>query len=130
MKAILIDVKSKCLEEIEVGNTLQDVYDIVDCSYMDLIKPENLKENNAFLCDATAEFESVDNLKGGFKSDFFSDNIIFGNALVIGINENGTRCDCDVSVVELLDHIQFCNDEEVKEEYLKLNKDTSLDLGW
>jgi hypothetical protein len=130
MKAILIDVKTKCLEEIEVGNSLQDVYDAVNCAYVDLLKPDNFKENNALLCDATAEFESVDTLKGGFKSDFFSDNIVFGNALVIGLNDNGTRCDCTVSVLELLDHIQFCEEEEIKEEYLKLNKNENLDLGW
>lgn len=129
MKAIFIDVKSKCLEEIEIGDSLQDLYDVVNCNFLDLIKPVNLSDH-ALLCDATAAFETVDTLKGGFKSDYLGGAVVFGNAVVVGIDDAGVRTDCTLSVVELLDHIQFCDEEELKEEFKNLNKSNSLDLGW
>ena len=49
MKAILIDVKNQEIKEVEHDNTLQNIYDLIDCRTFDLVMIDAV--NNIFVDD-------------------------------------------------------------------------------
>ena len=70
VKAILIDVKNQEVKEVEHDNTLQNIYDLIDCRVFDSVRIDNV--NSIFVDDEGIE-EGIKRGLDGNKLDFFAE---------------------------------------------------------
>ena len=83
MKAILIDVKTQEIKEVEHDNTLQNIYDLIDCRLIDIVSIDDV--NSIFVDD---EGILKDNLYFEYSG---SENVfkLAGNGLILGVYDVG-----------------------------------------
>lgn len=115
MKAIRIDVTNKCVEQVDVGPTLDDIYKELNCRVITAV----LSEDPSIVCeiyvDDEALLKTASALPGAFWADFFPAQPLFGHGLVVSINhETGDRIDCPLKPEQISDKIRFLNEDEVK----------------
>lgn len=106
MKAFLIDPKKRSIKLVEYNNTLEHLYELLDCRMVDFVQAYG-----------NADGMFVDD-EGLFVEDqYFFHHInvptpIAGRALIVGTDEDGNTVEADTSVEELHRHVTFIGDRQ------------------
>ena len=101
MKAILIDVKTQEIKEVEHDNTLQNIYDLIDCRAFDLVSIDDV--NSIFVDD---EGILKDNLYFEYSG---SENVfkLAGNGLILGVDDEGNSISPTLTVEDVKGKVNF-----------------------
>lgn len=114
MKAILIDVFNKTVTEIK----LDSKKDILD-QYYHVIKTDVVEvahyitDHDSILVDETGLLKPTNHF-------FFYEGAhqpFAGNGLIVGTDEEGEAVDCNISVEEVEENVQFLNWKEVLDSF-------------
>ena len=103
MKAILIDPFNKDVKEIEIGDTLQDIYDAIDCNTFDIATfiHDSIGRTDIYVDDEGLLKES----NRYFKT--WKGNIYAGKGLLLDTDDEGNSKDVGVSVLQVQSSIRF-----------------------
>ena len=114
MKAILIDVKNQEIKEVEHDNTLQNIYDLVDCRVFDAVKVDDV--NNIFVDD---EGILKDNLYFEYSG---SENVfkLAGNGLVLGVDDEGNSISPTLTIEDVKGKVNFLPEGFKIEPYVRI----------
>lgn len=121
MKAILIDVHSQTIKEVEVtkdlsGSNLQSMYEHIGCDCFTCV---GIDENNDIFVDDNGllfltPFSRFFNYKGYSQP-------LAGNGLIVGIDNNdGESIDTTLTIDEVIKNVTFMSLQEVQT-YAELN---------
>ena len=101
MKAILIDVYNKDIKEVEYDNTLQNIYDLIDCRAFDIVRIDDA--NDIFVDD---EGLLKDNLYFEYSG---KERIaqLAGSGLVLGYNQEGETIATTLTVEDVKGKVRF-----------------------
>lgn len=86
IKAILIDVKNNCTEVVEIENTLDEYYRLIDCRCIDIVRRKIGRKYYDIICDDEGLFDespkisAINNLGGV---------MLVGNLLITNADEEG-----------------------------------------
>ena len=114
VKAILIDVKNQEVKEVEHDNTLQNIYDLIDCRVFDSVRIDNV--NSIFVDD-----EGI--LKDNLYFQYSGSNGIFqlaGNGLLLGIDDEGNSISPTLTVEDVKDKVRFLSEGFKVEPYMEM----------
>ena len=113
MKAILIDVKTQEIKEVEHDNTLQNIYDLIDCRAFDLVRIDDV--NSIFVDD---EGILKDNLYFEYSG---SENVfkLAGNGLVLGVDDEGNSISPTLTVEDVEGKVNFLPEGFTVEPYME-----------
>ena len=114
VKAILIDVKNQEVKEVEHDNTLQNIYDLIDCRVFDSVRIDNF--NSIFVDD-----EGI--LKDNLYFQYSGSNGIFqlaGNGLLLGIDDEGNSISPTLTVEDVKDKVRFLSEGFKVEPYMEM----------
>ena len=114
VKAILIDVKNQEVKEVEHDNTLQNIYDLIDCRVFDIVRIDNV--NSIFVDD-----EGI--LKDNLYFQYSGSNGIFqlaGNGLLLGIDDEGNSISPTLTVEDVKDKVRFLSEGFKVEPYMEM----------
>ena len=103
-KAILVDSATKTITEVEVGSGIQDIYKHLNCDTFDIMRlgggvdmyldDEGLLKNSWIDKDGTKHNMVGIQLRG-------VGQVVMGNGLIMGHNEEGDSVDSPVSVAQV-----------------------------
>ena len=113
MKAILIDVKTQEIKEVEHDNTLQNIYDLIDCRAFDLVRIDDV--NSIFVDD-----EGI--LKDNLYFEYSGSNGSFqlaGNGLVLGVDDEGNSISPTLTVEDVKGKVNFLPEGFKVEPYME-----------
>ena len=101
MKAILIDVKTQEIKEVEHDGELQNIYDLLDCRTIDIVKIDDV--NDIFVDD---EGILTDNLYFEYS---VSDRVfqLAGSGLVLGYNKEGETIGTTLTIEDVKGKVRF-----------------------
>ena len=103
MSAILIDVKNQVIKEVEHDDTLDNIYELVDCRLFDVCSIDNV--NSIFLDDEGLLRNDVRMF------DYFTKDLkyrIAGNGLIIGLDvETGESISTTLNLDEVKNNVRF-----------------------
>ena len=101
MKAILIDVKTQEIKEVEHDGKLQNIYDLIDCRTIDIVRVDDV--NSIFVDD---EGILKDNLYFEYSG---SENVfkLAGNGLILGVNDEGNSISPTLTVEDVEGKVRF-----------------------
>lgn len=102
MKAILIDVKNEEVREIDFNETLEHIYELVDCATFDVLRLDGV--NGIYVDDEGLFVE--DQLFFTYHGDNYS-HTLAGNGLVLGVNGGGETISPTVTVEEVREAVDF-----------------------
>lgn len=123
MKTIRIDVTKKCVEEIDIDDELETLYESLQCRVITTVYPIDPLITDQIYVDDEALLKDVNDLPGGFFIKMFPSQPLLGHGLVIAIDKNtGERIDCKLTVQEVAEQVTFLTDEEVVHYYNTLNE--------
>ncbi len=113
MKAILIDVKTQEIKEVEHDNTLQNIYDLIDCRAFDLVSIDDV--NSIFVDD---EGILKDNLYFEYSG---SENVfkLAGNGLILGVDDEGNSISPTLTVEDVKGKVNFLPEGFKVEPYME-----------
>jgi len=113
MKAILIDVKTQEIKEVEHDNTLQNIYDLIDCRAFDLVRIDDV--NSIFVDD---EGILKDNLYFEYSG---SENVfkLAGNGLILGVDDEGNSISPTLTVEDVKGKVNFLPEGFKVEPYME-----------
>ena len=113
MKAILIDVKTQEIKEVEHDNTLQNIYDLIDCRAFDLVRIDDV--NSIFVDD---EGILKDNLYFEYSG---SENVfkLAGNGLVLGVDDEGNSISPTLTIEDVKGKVNFLPEGFKVEPYME-----------
>ena len=114
MKAILIDVKTQEIKEVEYDNTLQNIYDLIDCRAFDLVRIDDV--NSIFVDD---EGILKDNLYFEYSG---SENVfkLAGNGLILGVDDEGNSISPTLTVEDVEGKVNFLPEGFKVEPYMEV----------
>ena len=114
MKAILIDVIDQEVKEVEHDNTLQNIYDLINCRTFDLVMIDTV--NNIFVDD---EGILKDNLYFEYSG---SENVfkLAGNGLILGVNDEGNSISPTLTVEDVKGKVSFLPEGFKIEPYVRI----------
>jgi len=104
MKILKIDVVAKTVTEIEIMNTLADIYSAIGNGCNLFCVPVAFDNGDALYADDEALLQ--ENVEGAFIMDDW-ESPIFSNALIIGTNSEGYSISCKTTANELFSKITF-----------------------
>jgi hypothetical protein len=113
MKAILIDVASQCLQMVNIGIYMPEVYEIMHCNHITAVYPLPFAfTSDIFYVDDQALQKPFKEIKGAF---FLGEprQPIFGNALLVGCDRKGQRTEPLITLAQLSAKIRFLDSQEV-----------------
>lgn len=102
MKAILIDVKNEEVREIDFNETLEHIYELVDCATFDVLRLDGV--NGIYVDDEGLFVE--DQLFFTYHGDNYS-HTLAGNGLVLGVDSEGNSISPTVTVEEVREAVDF-----------------------
>ena len=114
MKAILIDVKNQEIKEVEHDNTLQNIYDLIDCRTFDLVRIDAV--NNIFVDD-----EGI--LKDNLYFEYSGSDRVFqlaGNGLILGVDDEGDSTSPTLTVEDVEGKVRFLPEGFKVEPYMEV----------
>ena len=114
MKAILIDVKTQEIKEVEHDNTLQNIYDLIDCRAFDLVRIDDV--NSIFVDD-----EGL--LKANLYFEYSGGSRVFqlaGNGLVLGVDDEGNSISPTLTVEDVEGKVNFLPEGFKVEPYMEV----------
>ena len=114
MKAILIDVKTQEIKEVEHDNTLQNIYDLIDCRAFDLVRIDDV--NSIFVDD---EGILKDNLYFEYSG---SENVfkLAGNGLILGVDDEGNSISPTLTIEDVKGKVNFLPEGFKIEPYVRI----------
>jgi hypothetical protein len=130
MKAILIDVSCRCLQMVDVGFDMHQVYKTLRCSHITAVYPlPGAFSTDLFYVDDRALSKPLTKDTGAF---FLGQPKlpIFGNALVVGCDRKGLRTEPLLTLSELSDKIQFLERDEIILYHTMMERDEPKIFYW
>ena len=103
MKAILIDPFNKDVKEIEICDTLQDIYDAIDCTTFDIATfiHDSIGRTDIYVDDEGLLKES----NRYFKT--WNGNTYAGKGLLLDTDDEGNSTDVSVGILQVQSSIRF-----------------------
>ncbi len=115
VKAIKIDAKNRCIEIVDLGPQLSDIYQLLECNIMTVAYPQTVEPtSDVIYVDDEGLFKPVDKIPGAFFIDIYPAQPLFGHALIVGTDDEGGNADTTFTVEQVSDMVQFLDEEEVK----------------
>jgi len=114
MKAILIDVITQEVKEVEHDNTLQNIYGLIDCRVFDVVRIDDV--NSIFVDD-----EGI--LKDNLYFQYSGSNGIFqlaGNGLILGVDDEGNSISPTLTVEDVKSKVNFLPEGFKVEPYMEV----------
>jgi len=114
MKAILIDVKTQEIKEVEHDDTLQNIYALIDCRAFDLVRIDDV--NSIFVDD-----EGI--LKDNLYFEYSVSDRVFqlaGNGLVLGVDNKGNSISATLTVEDVEGKVNFLPEGFKVEPYMEV----------
>ena len=114
MKAILIDVKTQEIKEVEHDDTLQNIYDLINCRAFDLVRIDDV--NSIFVDD-----EGI--LKDNLYFEYSVSGRVFqlaGNGLVLGVDDKGNSISATLTVEDVEGKVNFLPEGFKVEPYMEV----------
>jgi len=114
MKAILIDVKTQEIKEVEHDDTLQNIYDLIDCRAFDLVRIDDV--NSIFVDD-----EGI--LKDNLYFEYSVSDRVFqlaGNGVVLGVDNKGNSISATLTVEDVEGKVNFLPEGFKVEPYMEI----------
>jgi hypothetical protein len=103
VRAILIDVKNQVIKEVEHDDTLDNIYELVDCRLFDVCSIDSV--NSIFLDDEGLLRNDVRMF------DYFTKDLkyrIAGNGLILGLDvETGESISTTLNLDEVKNNVRF-----------------------
>lgn len=97
LRAIKIDVSKKTITEISIERNLESYYKEIGCSLIEFV---TINKANDLIVDEEGLYSNVNTFK-------FRGNVIFGNALIVGINKDGNTVNTSLTVEKIKSMVQF-----------------------
>lgn len=115
MKAIKIDVVNKTVTTVDVGPTLEELYEALQCEVITTVFfPEFFKDD--MFVDDEALLKEPNEILGAFFTDLYPNQPIFSNGLVVGFDpETGERVDCKMTAEQVASTVRFLDEKETQE---------------
>lgn len=113
MKAILIDVRNKCVQEVDVPDSLDDIYKVLECHIITCAY-FNTDISESLYVDDEALLKRPDELPGAFRISLYPSQPLFGHGLVVNHNEEGERIDVTLTVSQVAEMVTFLSEEELR----------------
>ncbi len=115
VKAIKINAKSRCIEIVDLGPQLSDIYELLECNIMTVAYPQTVEPtSDVIYVDDEGLFKPLDKIPGAFFIDIYPAQPLFGHALIVGTDDEGRNADVNITVEQVSDMIQFLSEEEIK----------------
>lgn len=102
MKAVFINAEKQAVEDIEIENDLNVIYNKIDCGIVQGIRTGGTR-TEYLLCDEEACFKDM---SFGFILRAVNNTLILGNALIVE-GKYGDLCDVERSAAEIRKEIDF-----------------------
>ena len=114
MKAILIDVKTQEIKEVEHDGEIQNIYNLIDCRAFDLVRIDDV--NSIFVDD---EGILKDNLYFEYSG---SENVfkLAGNGLILGVDDKGESISPTLTVEDVKGKVNFLPEGFKIEPYVRI----------
>jgi hypothetical protein len=119
MKAIRFNVETQEVEQIELENTLDGIYNAIgnQCSTFEVAKQFELSKGTiAILCDEEGRINGRPN-GAIFLSDLISfQQLVCGNAILLGCDDENDFIDCplDLELAQCMPHVFYSKEESEK----------------
>ena len=113
MKAILIDVKTQEIKEVEHDDKIQNIYDLIDCRAIDVVIIDDV--NGIFVDD-----EGI--LKDNLYFEYSSSGRVFqlaGNGLILGVDDEGNSISPTLTVEDVEGKVNFLPEGFTVEPYME-----------
>ena len=117
MKAILIDVKTQEIKEVEYDNTLQNIYDLIDCRAFDLVR---LNEVDGIFDSIFVDDEGL--LKDNLYFEYSDSGRVFqlaGSGLILGVDDEGNSIPPTLTVEDVKGKVNFLPEGFKVEPYME-----------
>ena len=101
MKALLIDVKSQSIRQIEIGEHYTEISKAIGCDVF--AAPHIMHNNDTLYCDDEGLLKNPENF---FLLDSYPQPIA-GNGLILGCDNEGESTDVSMSLIELSSRVTF-----------------------
>ena len=101
MKAILIDVKTQEIKEVEHDGEIQNIYNLIDCRAFDIVRIDDV--NDIFVDD-----EGI--LKDNLYFEYSVNDRVFqlaGSGLVLGYNKEGETIGTTLTIEDVKGKVRF-----------------------
>lgn len=112
MKVLKIDVVAKTVTEIELGKGIKNIYAAIGNGCNLFCVPVEFDNGDSIYADDEALLQ--ENVEGAFIMEGW-DYPIVGNALIIGVNEEGDSSDCKTSLDDLFSKITFLDKDAAEQ---------------
>jgi len=100
MKAIFIDAKAKEIKDVEFYNTLQNIYNIMEVTSIEV----GFYLDNTNNCCYVDEEGMVNGTTHSFK---YKDQTFMGNGLIVGTDSEGSDTNCTTSIDTIAKLVSF-----------------------
>ena len=114
MKAILIDVKTQEIKEVEHDGEIQNIYNLIDCRAFDLVRIDDV--NSIFVDD-----EGI--LKDNLYFEYSVSDRVFqlaGNGLILGVDDEGDSVEPTLTVEDVEGKVNFLPEGFKVEPYMEI----------
>ena len=112
MKAILIDVKNQEIKEIEHDNTLENIYNLIDCRVFDVVRIDDV--NSIFVDD-----EGL--LQQNQLYFSYNDRALAGSGLILGVDNAGESIASTLTVEDVEAKVQWLSEVYAIEPEIKVS---------
>ena len=117
MKAILIDVKTQEIKEVEHDDTLQNIYDLVNCRAFDLVR---LNEVDGIFNSIFVDDEGL--FKDNLYFEYSGSGRVFqlaGSGLILGVDDEGNSISPTLTVEDVKGKVNFLPEGFTIEPYME-----------
>ena len=118
MKAILLDSKNKSITVVEKNEGIEDIYKHLGCRCFDVINlgggVDMFVDDESLLKEAYIDADGEKHNMTGIKLEGYP-QVIMGNGLIMGHNEEGESIDSPVSVAQVEQVVTFVEYDNPKD---------------
>jgi hypothetical protein len=111
-KAIKINVETKKLEYITLGDDYTEIYGAIGNGCDTFCVPITFENEDSMFADDESLLREND-IKGGFIMDDWHSPIV-GNAIILGCDDEGNSVDCLTKIEDIQDQITFVEESICK----------------
>lgn len=111
-KAIKINVETKKLEYITLGDDYKEIYGAIGNGCDTFCVPISFENEDSMFADDESLLREND-IKGGFIMDDWHSPIV-GNAIILGTDDEGNSVDCQTKIEDIESQITFIEEKVCK----------------
>jgi len=111
-KAIKINVETKSLEYITLGDDYKEIYGAIGNGCDTFCVPISFDNQDSMFADDESLLREHD-IKGGFIMDDWHSPIV-GNAIILGTDDDGNSVDCLTNIEDIKNQITFIDEKICK----------------